>query len=401
MKRKRIAIVIGTRPEAIKMAPVVKALQRRSVEFEPIVIATAQHREMLDQVLSLFKIDPQIDLNVMYPNQNLSELTARVLNMMDKTLQTIRPDLLLVQGDTTTVLASSLAAFYNDLPVGHVEAGLRSHDKHNPFPEEISRCLTTVLAEMHFAPTLLAQEKLLREGVSKKKIIVTGNTVIDALFIQLKNPFNFADSPLATIPFDNHRILLVTSHRRESWGEDLENICFALKSLEELFPDLFIVYPVHLNPKVRETVLQLLAGRERIFLTDPLDYITFLNLMKQAYIILTDSGGIQEEAPALRKPLLVLRKLTERPEAFNAGLARVVGVSQQAIVEEASRLLLDDELYRSMSTGLNPYGDGYAAERIVESISRWSHGELPFLEENKEFSYSNCGLGVTNYTTPS
>ncbi len=391
MKRHRIAVVIGTRPEAIKMAPVVQSLKKRTDRLETLVIATAQHRQMLDQVLSLFGIVPDVDLDIMRPNQTLSELTARVLTLMEKTLQEIRPDLLLVQGDTTTVLAASLSAFYNRIPVGHVEAGLRSHDMYNPFPEEINRQLTTSLTTIHFAPTALAKQKLLLEGVASDKIIVTGNTVIDALLHQLQTPFNFKKTPLADIPLDNHRILLVTSHRRESWGRDLRNICLALETLVDRFPDLIVVYPVHMNPKVRETVIQHLHGKKRIFLIDPLDYLTFLNLMRKAYIVLTDSGGVQEEAPTLKKPLLVLRKLTERPEAMQAGLAKVVGSDHHSIVEETSRLLNEESAYRTMVNGHNPYGDGLAAERIAEAVARWVMGEQPLLAPEREFSTTIWG----------
>lgn len=384
-KRLRIAVVMGTRPEAIKLAPVVRALKERADQLDTVVIATAQHRQMLDQVLPLFHLSPDVDLDLMRPQQTLADLTARALHMLDGVLRDLRPDLMLVQGDTTTVLAASLAAFYLRIPVGHVEAGLRSHDLANPFPEEANRCLTSKLATLHFAPTSLAGQTLVDEGVSLAQIAITGNTVVDALHTFLGQPFTFRDSPLAHIPLDRHRLLLVTAHRRESWGQELQNTCLALKALVEQFPDVVVVYPVHLNPQVRQTVMATLSGTARIYLTAPLDYGTFLNLMAHAYLILTDSGGIQEEAPTLGKPLLVLRKLTERPEAFQAGLAKVVGTSQDAIIAAASRLLTDPEAYRAMSHGLNPYGDGQAAARIVQAIGRWARGESPLLAPDATF----------------
>ncbi|MCF6344974.1 MAG: UDP-N-acetylglucosamine 2-epimerase (non-hydrolyzing) [Thiomicrorhabdus sp.] len=372
MKVQRIAVVIGTRPEAIKMAPIVHALKKYPDLFETLVISTAQHRQMLDQVFTLFDIVPDVDLSVMRPNQNLTDLTSLVLQEMSKTLDDLQPDLLLVQGDTTTVVAASLAGFYKKIPIGHVEAGLRSHNKYSPFPEEVNRQLASVLADIHFAPTALAKEKLLNEGIAKESVVTTGNTVVDALSTQLKRPFEFKNTPLENIPFDDgNRILFVTSHRRESWGEPLENTCAALKELVSAFPDLIVVYPVHMNPNVHEPVMRLLGNVPRIYLTDPIDYLTCINLMKKSYLILTDSGGIQEEAPALKIPALVLRELTERPEAFQAGMAKVVGTDQDKIVQEASLLLNDSTAYQAMRNGNNPYGDGHASERIVKVIQRW------------------------------
>lgn len=376
---------MGTRPEAIKMAPVVHALKKRSDQLNTLVITTAQHRQMLDQVLSLFDITPDVDLDLMRANQSLTDLTARVLKTMTTALAELQPSLLLVQGDTTTAFAAALAAFYHKIPVGHVEAGLRSHDIHNPFPEEINRHLTSVLTEIHLAPTALARQELLQEGVPREKIIVTGNTVVDALHTLLNVPFNFKQTPLADLPLEDHRLLLVTSHRRESWGQELQSICLALRELVEHFADLLVVYPVHMNPNVRQTVTELLTGVERVHLIEPLDYLTFLNLMRRAHLILTDSGGIQEEAPSLHKPLLVLRKVTERPEAFQAGLAKIIGTSRENIVTEATRLLTDPAVYQSMASGKNPYGDGLAAERIAEVLCRWSCGQYPWLEAEKEF----------------
>ncbi len=384
MERKRIAVVMGTRPEAIKMAPVVRALRNRSDCFETIVVATAQHRQMLDQVFSIFHIHPDVDLDLMRPDQSLSALAARVLGTMDEALRELRPDLLLVQGDTTTVLATALAAFHLGIPLAHVEAGLRSHDLRNPFPEEMNRRVTSVLTALHLAPTPLAAAALRLEGVDPTRIVVTGNTVVDALHQLLREPFDVSATPLAGLPLDG-RLLVVTSHRRESWGQDLENTCRALRDLVERFPDLRVVYPVHLNPNVRGTVMEELGGAGRIHLTEPLDYFTFINLMRRAHLILTDSGGVQEEAPTLGKPLLVLRKLTERPEAFQAGLSKVVGNSRETIVAEATRLLQDDAAYRRMISADNPFGDGQAAARIVKALERWSSGITPMLAADEEF----------------
>lgn len=281
----KIAVVMGTRPEAIKMAPVVHALKKRSDQLDTLVIATAQHRQMLDQVLSLFDITPDVDLDLMRANQSLTDLTARVLETMTTALAKLKPSLLLVQGDTTTAFAAALAAFYHKIPVGHVEAGLRSHDIHNPFPEEINRHLTSVLTEIHLAPTALARQKLLQEGVPREKIIVTGNTVVDALYTLLNVPFNFEQTPLADLPLEDHRLLLVTSHRRESWGQELQSTCLALRELVEHFADLLVVYPVHMNPNVRQTVTELLTGVERVHLIEPLDYLTFLNLIDRKSVV--------------------------------------------------------------------------------------------------------------------
>jgi UDP-N-acetylglucosamine 2-epimerase (non-hydrolysing) len=384
-RRKRIAVVMGTRPEAIKMAPVVHALQANRDDFETIVVATAQHRQMLDQVLSIFRIAPDVDLDLMRQNQSLSELAARVMTTMDATLRELQPDLLMVQGDTTTVFATAVAAFHLNIPVAHVEAGLRSHDLRNPFPEEANRRLTSVLTNIHLAPTALARRELLREGVNPERVVVTGNTVVDALHQLLEEPFDPSGTPLDGLSFDGHRVMVVTSHRRESWGQDLENTCLALRELIARFPDLMVVYPVHLNPNVRKTVMSLLGDTQRIHLTEPLDYFTFVNLMRRCHLILTDSGGVQEEAPTLGKPLLVLRKLTERPEAFQAGLSKVVGNSREAIVEEASRLLADDAAYAKMISHINPFGDGRAAERIVLALQRWSDSKSPMLRPEEEF----------------
>ncbi|SFM12594.1 non-hydrolyzing UDP-N-acetylglucosamine 2-epimerase [Nitrosomonas communis] len=384
MVKKKIALIMGTRPEAIKMAPIVYALKQRSNDIDTVVIATAQHRQMLDQVLSLFNIVPDIDLDLMRPNQSLNDLTCSVLQLMQKTLEDVKLDLLMVQGDTTTVFAASVAAFYLKIPVAHVEAGLRSHDLYNPFPEEANRRLTSVLAQIHLAPTPLAKEKLLNEGANEENIFVTGNTVVDAMSTLLDVPFSFQGSPIENLPLSQHRVILVTSHRRESHGEDLKNTCLALKEIVQRFQDVMVIYPVHLNPNVRKTVMEILSDVERIALTEPVDYLCFLNLMRNAYLIVTDSGGVQEEAPTLKKPLLVLRKLTERPEAFNAGLSKIIGTSTQKIVDEISLLLTDDKAYQAM-IGINPFGDGKASERIAELVCRWAKNQKPLLPSENEF----------------
>jgi len=384
-KKIRVMVVAGTRPEVIKIAPVIQKLQNQPDKFKTIIVATAQHRELLDQALSFFHIKPDIDLNLMSPRQGLPELTGRVLENISGTLSKVKPDIVLVQGDTTTVFASVLAAFYKKIPVAHIEAGLRSYNNYSPFPEEINRRLTTTMTDIHFAPTLLAKKALLREGVAGDKIVVTGNTVVDALMYISQLPFTFNDDLLGNLDFDKHRLVLVTSHRRESWGADLENICKAIKALVEKHPDIIVVYPVHPNPIVKNTVKPILDGINRIYLVDPLDYITFVNLIKNCYMILTDSGGLQEEAPTLKKPLLLLRDVTERPEAFNAGLAKIVGTDQQKIILESDNLLNDARLYQKMTDCRNPYGDGQASDRIVNALIRWAKGENQLLTPFEEF----------------
>ena len=367
------------------MAPVIDALKARSA-LATVVISTAQHRQMLDQVLSLFRIVPDVDLDLMHRDQDLASLTGRILTRMPKTLVDARADLVLVQGDTTTALATSLAAFYARIPVAHVEAGLRTHDLGNPFPEEMNRKVASVVADIHLAPTPLARRELLKESVPPERIVVTGNPVVDALHRVLDWPFDFAGGPLEQFDRIDGRLLLVTSHRRESFGRDLENICLALCDLVSRFADLRIAYPVHLNPRVRETVVRLLDGVDRVHLIDPLDYVSFVNLMRRSALILTDSGGVQEEAPTLGKPLLVLRAVTERPEAFEAGLSKVIGTSREAIVGEVTRLLADPAAYRAMTSGVNPYGDGRAAARIAEVVCRWANGDVgPWLDASEEF----------------
>ena len=381
----RVIAVLGTRPEAIKLALVIHDLRRRSGEFETAVVHTGQHRTMLDQVLKHFEIKPDFDLDVMRPNQTLSMLTGRVVDTVENACLRFKPNIVLVQGDTTTAFGAALAAYYCKIPVGHIEAGLRSHDIYNPFPEEANRRLISVVAEIHFAPTALSRDALLAEGVPAAKIVVTGNTVVDALRGLSQLPHSWENTPLAGIPADGSRLVLVTSHRRESWGSDQENMCLALKDLVNRNPDIRVIYPVHMNPNVRSTIDALLGGIDRIHLTEPLDYITFVSLLSRCFLVLTDSGGIQEEAPTFHKPVLVLRKLTERPEASQFGLAKLVGMSRDRILEEAERLLSDREEYKQMSEGGNPYGDGRASERIVEAITRWHQGKMPLLDPDKEF----------------
>jgi UDP-N-acetylglucosamine 2-epimerase (non-hydrolysing) len=381
----RVIAVLGTRPEAIKLALVIHELRRRPTEFETAVVHTGQHRTMLDQALQHFKIKPDFDLDIMRANQTLSMLTCRVVDTVENACHRFKPDIVLVQGDTTTAFGSALAAYYCKIPVGHIEAGLRSHDIYNPFPEEANRRIVSVVTEIHFAPTAVSRDALLAEGVSAAKIVVTGNTVVDALRGLGNLPHSWENTPLAHIPADGKRLMLVTSHRRESWGTDQENLCLALKDLVNRHPDIRVIYPVHMNPNVRSTIHALLDGIDRIHLTEPLDYLTFVSLLRRCFMVLTDSGGIQEEAPTFHKPVLVLRKLTERPEASQFGMAKIIGMSREGIFDEAQRLLSDTEEYKYMSEGDNPYGDGRASERIVEAITRWHQGKTPLLDPEKEF----------------
>lgn len=368
MQLGKVMVVFGTRPEAIKMAPVIKELKKVK-DIDTKVVVTAQHREMLDQVLDLFGIIPDYDLDLMKERQDLYSITTGVLNGLKEILIKEKPDLVLVHGDTTTTFAAALAAFYQMIPVGHVEAGLRTRNKYSPFPEEMNRALTGRLTELHFAPTDLARENLLAESVAQFKIWVTGNTVIDALLDTVHPDYVFP-AELNSIDF-NHRILLVTTHRRENWGDHMENIYDALIELVEEFPDVEVVFPVHRNPIVHDLAMQMLGGRERFHLLDPLDYEPFAHLMSRSYLVLTDSGGLQEEAPSLGKPVLVLRDTTERPEAITAGTVKLVGTARQKVYEEARKLLIDPEEYQRMAHAVNPYGDGHAAERIVKVISEF------------------------------
>lgn len=363
----KILSVFGTRPEAIKMAPVIAELNKHQDKLTSLVCVTAQHREMLDQVLGLFAIKPDYDLGIMQPNQSLAELTARALTKLDEVLRQEKPDWILVQGDTTTVMAASLAAFYHHIKVGHVEAGLRSFDKYQPFPEEINRKIATSLSDMHFAPTEVARQNLLREGIADAQIVVTGNTVIDALLQVAEKPYDWDTSGLAAIPRDR-RTILVTAHRRENFGAPLKNICAALRTLAERYADVQIVYPVHLNPNVQQVVYEMLGQLSNVTLLKPLEYLPLVQLMKHSYLVITDSGGIQEEAPGLGKPVLVLRDVTERPEGITAGTVKLVGTDKEQIIHEASLLLDNQTAYETMSQAVNPYGDGKASQRIVARL---------------------------------
>ena len=360
--------VFGTRPEAIKMAPLVKALDRDE-RFESIVCVTAQHREMLDSVLEIFDIKPQYDLNIMAHGQTIIDISNKVLKGVDEVIKKVEPDIVLVHGDTSTTLNGALAAFYNKVPVGHVEAGLRSYDIYSPFPEEMNRKLTGGITELHFAPTKTNQSNLILEGVNKQKIHVTGNTVIDALLSVVNENHKFEDEILNNIDFDNKKVILLTTHRRENWGQPMENIFKAMIELIENNEDVEIIFPMHKNPSIRE-----LAHRyfdkyiDKVHLIEPLEYVEFTNLMSKVYLIMTDSGGIQEEAPALGKPVMVLRTETERPEAVEAGTVILAGVKKEIIVNIADELINNEKSYKAMTQATNPYGDGKACERILNII---------------------------------
>jgi UDP-N-acetylglucosamine 2-epimerase (non-hydrolysing) len=365
-----VMLVFGTRPEAVKMAPIVKALERTS-DFKPIVAVTGQHRSMLDQVTALFEIEPQIDLDIHRPGHTLAEVTSRALLGLDKVLDEVRPDIVMVQGDTTTTLAAAMAAFYARIPLVHVEAGLRTGHRMNPYPEEANRRLTTVLAELHLAPTWASRENLVREGIPESRIVVTGNSVIDALFATLRHPATKLPEELAWLDDEDNAsrpVLLVTAHRRESWGEPMRRIGRALGALARRFPELLVVLPVHGNPLVRAALLPELAYLPNAWIVEPLDYGAFVRLMERARIVLTDSGGVQEEAPSLGKPVLVMRETTERPEGVAAGTVRLVGTETHDIVEAVSELLLDPAEYEAMANAVNPYGDGLAAARSVAAL---------------------------------
>lgn len=359
----KIMTIFGTRPEAIKMAPVIREL-RKHPEIETRVCITAQHREMLDQVMQLFHLQADYDLNIMAKGQTLYDITGRVLRGLQEVFSKEKPDCVLVHGDTTTTFTAALAAFYAQIPVGHVEAGLRTGNLLSPFPEEANRQLTGVLANYHFAPTETARDNLLRENKDPSRIFVTGNTVIDALFATVKKDYTFSDKELEQIE-EHKRVILVTTHRRENLGAPMHHVYRALRRLVDDIPDTEIVFPVHRNPLVREAVSEELEGHPRIHLVEPMEYEPFTNLMARSAIVLTDSGGIQEEAPSLGKPVLVLRDTTERPEAVAAGTVKLVGTDEEAVYETAHRLLTDEGAYREMAEAVNPYGDGHASERIV------------------------------------
>lgn len=381
---KKILLTFGTRPEAIKMAPLVKELQKYPNKYKTYVCVTGQHREMLDQVLDLFEIVPDYDLNIMKQGQDLYDITANVLLGFKNVLTEVKPDVVLVHGDTTTSTAAALASFYQQIPVGHIEAGLRTYNIYSPFPEEMNRQITSKIAKYHFSPTLLSKQNLLKEGVSEKNIFITGNTVIDALHIilnKIKNNYEVEKSVKTTIKakgydtnrlIDNKKLVLITGHRRENFGDGFINICNGLKKLVTKYKDIDFIYPMHLNPNVREPIRKVfgenLNAYENMFFIEPLEYLSFVYLMEKSFIVLTDSGGIQEEAPGLGKPVLVMRETTERPEAVEAGTVKLVGTDSEKIVEEISTLVESVEHYEKMSKAVNPYGDGFSCERIVELL---------------------------------
>lgn len=370
----KVMTVFGTRPEAIKMAPVVLELQKHADQIQTIVAVTAQHRQMLDQVLDLFQITPDYDLDIMSQGQTLYDITTKSLMGLKDVLAKEKPDLVLVHGDTTTTFAGALASYYQQVPVGHVEAGLRTGDIYSPFPEEMNRKLTGAIAAIHFAPTATAKANLLKENVNPSYIYVTGNTVIDALMMTVAGDYDFGDD-LKDVDFHNHRVILLTTHRRENLGEPMRHIYKALRRIIEEIPDTEIVFPVHRNPLVRKVVEEELAGVDRIHLIDPMEYEPFANLMSLSSLVLTDSGGIQEEAPSLGKPVLVLRNTTERPEAVEAGTVRLIGTDKDVVYAETKRLLTDQAAYDAMSNAVNPYGDGKASQRIVQAILHVFAGE--------------------------
>ena len=367
MNKIKVLTIFGTRPEAIKMAPLVKELEKRE-EIESKVCVTAQHREMLDQVLTLFDIKPEYDLNIMKTRQSLTGITTRVLEGLEEVFTEEKPDMILVHGDTTTTFAGGLAAFYQQIKVGHVEAGLRTFDKYFPFPEEMNRKLTGALADLHFSPTQSSKNNLLREGIDENIIKITGNTVIDAMEHTVEDNYVFESDELNYIDFKNKKVIMITAHRRENWGEGIDNICDALINIVENNKDVELVYLVHLNPVVRDVVYSKLEGRERIHLLPPLDTKETHNLMNKCFMVMSDSGGLQEEAPHLGKPVLVLRDVTERPEAVEAGTVKLVGTDKEIIIKEANALINNEESYNKMSRAINPYGDGKASKRIVDSI---------------------------------
>lgn len=368
MNKVKVMTVFGTRPEAIKMAPLVKELEKHGDEITSIVCVTAQHRQMLDQVLEIFDIKPDYDLNIMKQRQTLVEIVSHSLEGLDRVMKEAKPDIVLVHGDTSTTFVGSLAAFYNQIAVGHVEAGLRTYDKYSPFPEEINRRLTGVIADMHFAPTERNRQNLLRENINPKDIYITGNTVIDALKTTVREDYEFKDETLRSMHWDSKRVIVMTAHRRENLGQPLRNICMAVRELVEKFEDIEVVYPVHMNPAVREVAYEILGDLDRVKLIEPVNADELHNAIKRGYLVLTDSGGLQEEAPSLGKPVLVLRNETERPEAVDAGTVKIAGVDKDTIVKMAQELLTDENAYHQMARAVNPYGDGLASKRIVEAI---------------------------------
>lgn len=364
----KVMTIFGTRPEAIKMAPLVKELEKNSERIESVVCVTAQHREMLDQVLKIFDITPDYDLDIMHERQTLVNIVTRALEGLDEVMKEVKPDIVLVHGDTSTTFVGSLAAYYNQIMLGHVEAGLRTFDKYFPFPEEINRRITGVIADMHFAPTKRNEENLLRENTPAENIYITGNTVIDALNTTVRDDYVFSDEGLKNLEWNDKKVIVMTAHRRENLGEPLKNICRAVLRIVEDNPDVQVVYPVHLNPAVREVAFDILGNHERIKLIDPVNADELHNAIKRGYMVLTDSGGLQEEAPSLGKPVLVLRNETERPEAVDAGTVKIAGVDEDTIYNMTSELINNIDEYNKMAHAVNPYGDGHASERIVKAI---------------------------------
>lgn len=381
MKKLKLMTVFGTRPEAIKMCPLVLEMGKYPDYIEPIVAVTAQHREMLDQVLELFNIKPDYDLNIMASGQTLYDITTRALTGLKEVIEEAKPDMVLVHGDTTTTFAGALAAFYAQVPVGHVEAGLRTGNKYSPYPEEMNRKLTGSIADMHFAPTSTSKANLLKENVDPETILVTGNTVIDALQTTVKADYEFADAEFNKIFARGNRLILMTTHRRENLGEPMRNVYKALRKVLETHTDVESIFPVHKNPKVREIVQEELGGLDRVHLIEPMDYEPFANLMGKVDIVLTDSGGIQEEAPALGKPVLVLRDTTERPEAVDAGTVKLIGTAYEDVLRETNLLLDDSAHYKKMAEAANPYGDGKACERIIRAILQKNGFNVKILSE--------------------
>ena len=376
MDKLRILSVFGTRPEAIKMCPLVKELAARP-EIESLCCVTAQHRQMLDSVLEVFDLKPDWDLDIMTPRQTLSTITSKCLTGMDAAIDTLKPDLILVHGDTSTTFAGALSAFYHRVPVGHVEAGLRTYDKYSPFPEEMNRKLVSAIADLYFCPTVNNKNNLLKEGVTQG-LFITGNTVIDALRTTVREDYTFATDELNRLPYEEKKVILVTCHRRENYGEPMKHIMLALRQIAESHPEVEIVYPVHLSPVVREAVDKYLRGAPRVHLIDPLPADEMHNLMSRCYMVMTDSGGLQEEAPSLGKPVLVMRRETERPEAVAAGTVKLVGVVQEDIVTAAERLICAPAAYAAMAHAVNPYGDGHACRRIADAILwHFGRGEQP------------------------
>jgi UDP-N-acetylglucosamine 2-epimerase (non-hydrolysing) len=378
---KKIAVIFGTRPDTIKLAPVILELKKEKKYFKVITIATAQHRQMLDQVLNIFRLIPDYDLNIMMPKQSLVSITENTIKKLDDVIIKELPDLVLVQGDTTTTFVGGLVAFYHQIPVGHIEAGLRTNDKANPFPEEINRRLTSAITDFHFAPTETAKKALLKENISRESIFVTGNTVIDALNIAIKKNYKFTVPLLNKIISQKKKIILLTMHRRENWGEPMKGACKAIKRLALLYPDFNFVFPVHLNPVVREVVHGILDNLKNVFLIAPLDYSDFVNFMSKTYLIITDSGGVQEEGPHFGIPILVLRKVTERPEAVKYGTVKLVGLDEEKIFKTAKRLIVDKKAYKKMASAVNPYGDGLSSKRTVQIIKNYFNISKTKVEE--------------------